>query len=221
MAIVYLEDGSGSMAGERICFAKALGMHLDMLATKELCSFRALHFAGPGVYQEFNTCFSREYYNTFLAGGTDYTAPLTRCFAWFGGILGGKLAKHVIVLLTDGDAQIAPDALKRIQEKKEQTGAKILWLWLGEQYTSPLSDLIADKIIHFRSALGTIHNLNIVSEAVRKLMTEPPPTREQELEAALHGILVGYRTSLTHMAEAITAAETLILKNKPKDFLKG
>lgn len=115
-AIIYVEDGSGSMrhgGGDKELWAKAFGLALLGVAKDEGRAFHAIHFGGVGEAELFSfpepAAFTTErmldYAETFLnAGGTDFITPLTEALA----LLEAEHAAtgHVsadIVFATDGD----------------------------------------------------------------------------------------------------------------------
>lgn len=53
-AIIYVEDGSGSMQGEREMWSKAVGLALLHFARQQNRAMHIIHFSGPGRYRHFS-----------------------------------------------------------------------------------------------------------------------------------------------------------------------
>lgn len=83
-AIIFCEDGSGSMRGEREMWAKAVMLCLLHLARQQKRSFHLLHFGGPGQVKHIEFVKPQDYSldrildaaELFFGGGTDFATPM-------------------------------------------------------------------------------------------------------------------------------------------------
>lgn len=130
-SIIMLEDGSGSMSGQRELFAKALGGGLMHLSYDQDRAFHAIHFGSHNQIAEFafpnREAFTPqrmiEFYEMFYGGGTDYVAPLSRALALLqeqhrqGGNVKGD-----IVMITDGACTVPDTWLKEFKAEQERLG---------------------------------------------------------------------------------------------------
>lgn len=113
--IIFCEDGSGSMSGERELWSKATMLCLLDLARRQKRTMHVVHFGGPGAYQlisfeqpsDFSFDRIVEAAEIFFGGGTDFETPmrvaleiLQREFATTGGV------KADVVFMTDGECWV-------------------------------------------------------------------------------------------------------------------
>lgn len=130
-SIIMLEDGSGSMSGERELFAKALGGGLAHISYDQNRAFHAIHFGSAHQMVEFpfpdRASFTPqrmiEFYETFFNGGTDFVRPLSRALEILqeqnrkaGNIKGD------IVMITDGACTVPDPWLREFKAEQERLG---------------------------------------------------------------------------------------------------
>ena len=157
-AIIFCEDGSGSMFGSPEIWAKAVGLALLYVARSQNRDFYAIHFCGPGVYKTFD--FSNktrivktvtygyggrgeekefpdvegiiDFASTSMMGGTCFETPLKVALA--------KLADQFrvtgstdgdIVFVTDGECGVNQSFLDNIAKEKERLGFRIFGMLMG------------------------------------------------------------------------------------------
>jgi uncharacterized protein with von Willebrand factor type A (vWA) domain len=168
-AIIYVEDGSGSMrfgGGEKELWAKGFGLALLGVAKDEGRAFHAIHFGGDDEAQVFSfpepAAFTTEamlaYAETFLdAGGTNFRYPL-------GLALEMLDAEHAatghtsadIILATDGDdgGNVIP-WLPEFHAERERLGFKGYGVAIGCAPNTPsLAGVCVDGVATVR-ALST------------------------------------------------------------------
>lgn len=165
--ILFVEDHSSSMAGDRTIWAKAVGLALLQIAKSQNREFTSIAFGGPGVWKEFDfnyktrTVSTVDYANhraefneldgtldfaeTFMNSGTDFMTPLSRAMnrtiAQFENE--GKI-KADIVFCTDGQAGVPDEFLKKLAEEKERTGVRIFGVLIGNEVSSEPINTICD-----------------------------------------------------------------------------
>lgn len=113
--IIFCEDGSGSMSGERELWSKATMLCLLDLARRQKRTMHVVHFGGPGAYElisfenpsDFSFDRIVEAAEIFFGGGTDFETPmrvaleiLQREFSATGGV------KADVVFMTDGECWV-------------------------------------------------------------------------------------------------------------------
>lgn len=159
--IIFCEDGSGSMGGDREVWAKAVGLALLHIARRQNREFYGIHFGSPGEYVtfDFDTSFGawvegegggyssrkkyeREYYDQidavmffaelFFGSGTDFVTPLTVAL--------DKLREQHratgavqgdIVFVTDGQCGVDNQWLEEFMAEKERLGFKVWGIVIG------------------------------------------------------------------------------------------
>lgn len=127
-AIIYIEDGSGSMAGEREMWAKAIMLALLNFAKVQKRQFHLIHFGSTGQIYELNFDKPEDFTydriidaaEIFFNGGTEYTGPMTRALNRLEDEhrRTGKVSADV-VFASDGECYVQPafmaDYLKRME----------------------------------------------------------------------------------------------------------
>jgi uncharacterized protein with von Willebrand factor type A (vWA) domain len=138
--IVFCEDGSGSMSGERTIWAKAVGLALIHLARDQHREIHIFHFSGPGSIQEF--AFTRPedftldamlaYAEGFYGGGTDYVGPMKRSLQVLGKEFSGtgKL-KSDIVFASDGECHVPPEFMEEFLKEIERMDGAVWAIMIG------------------------------------------------------------------------------------------
>ena len=120
-------DVSSSMQGEKELWAKAVGLTLMDIARRGRRLFRAVMFSsGDAALKVIDLNRERRYQpelgkviemaEYFPGGGTDFQKPLDAALALLED---RKLKRGDIVIITDGESQLAPDWLAHFQERKQ------------------------------------------------------------------------------------------------------
>lgn len=147
--IILLEDGSGSMSGEREMWSKAIGLALLKIATLQKRPFTCIHFGSVGEYIlfEFDTSHSDirmtmsydkttvhysgaqaivEFADKTLRGGTDFATPMKIALEILDEEFESKgLTESDIVFLTDGQCGVHPKFLNLFKERQAALEFKV------------------------------------------------------------------------------------------------
>lgn len=167
-SIIMLEDGSGSMSGERELFAKAFGGGLAHISYDQNRAFHAIHFGSRHQMMEFpfpdRASFTpqrmMEFYETFFGGGTDFVAPLSRALE----ILqeqhrqGGNV-KGDIVMITDGACTVPDEWLREFKVEQERLGFHVFGIRIqAYQYgyggKDTLETICDDRVVDVKDLSG-------------------------------------------------------------------
>jgi len=148
-------DVSSSMQGEKELWAKAVGLTLMDIARRGRRLFRAVMFSsGDTSLKVLDLNRERRYQpelakviemaEYFPGGGTDFQQPLDAAVALLEE---RKLKRGDIVIITDGESQVAPEWLAHLKERKETLQFSIFGV-LVDVGSSELSSLrqFADRI---------------------------------------------------------------------------
>lgn len=120
--IICCLDESGSTAGERAAWGKAVAMTLLEIAESEGRRFALIHFSDFGTiktdlfFPKQTTVEDRlRAAETFLDGGTDFCAPLNEALR----LMEEKDFENAdIVFITDGECVLPPESISRLQEEQ-------------------------------------------------------------------------------------------------------
>jgi uncharacterized protein with von Willebrand factor type A (vWA) domain len=168
--IILLEDGSGSMSGDREIWAKGIGLALLKIAMMQKRKFYAVHFGGSAEFKWFdyetdstnlklttgdnngNTTESTgmeavfSYAETFFGGGTDFVTPLSIALAKLNAEFVSKGSVEAdIVFLTDGACGVAPEFLETFKAEQERLGFRVFGISIGGHVDSEPMATICDK----------------------------------------------------------------------------
>jgi uncharacterized protein with von Willebrand factor type A (vWA) domain len=135
-AIIFIEDGSGSMKGEREMWAKAIMLALLNFAKVQKRAFHLIHFGSTGQMYEMSFekpesfTFDRiiQAAEIFFNGGTEYTGPMRKALNLLEAEhkTTGKVSAD-IVFASDGECYVQPafmeDFLKRMDAIDSTTWA--------------------------------------------------------------------------------------------------
>ncbi|MGC1341593.1 MAG: VWA domain-containing protein [Candidatus Binataceae bacterium] len=148
-------DVSSSMQGDKELWAKAVGLTLMDIARRGRRLFRAVMFSsGDTSLRVLDLNRERRYQpelakviemaEYFPGGGTDFQQPLDAAVALLEE---RKLKRGDIVIITDGESQVAPEWLAHLKERKEALQFSIFGV-LVDVGSSELSSLrqFADRI---------------------------------------------------------------------------
>lgn len=129
--IIYVEDASSTMKGQRSLWARAVGIRLLETAVEQRRGFRAIVFSGVGKFKVFDfgdagesTLDDRLAYAEFvMAGETDFQGPLTSALTFIEDEYDQLGRTHAdIVLATDGIASCTDDFYAHFDAEKERMG---------------------------------------------------------------------------------------------------
>jgi uncharacterized protein with von Willebrand factor type A (vWA) domain len=175
--IIFLEDGSGSMAGEREISAKAVGLALLQIARRQEREFYGVHFGSPNEYKTFEfvpksntvttmhrgveeTCDVIEgvlsYAETFFGGGTDYVTPISVALAKLATQFNRNQAVNGdIVMVTDDECAVSEDFLEMLKKEKERLGFRVFGVAVGScpALGGTLDQLCDGNVIHVENLL--------------------------------------------------------------------
>ena len=119
--IIFCEDGSGSMSGDREMWAKAVMLCLLDLAKTQRRTMHVIHFGSPGQFQHIgftkpeHFTFERivEAAELFFNGGTDFHTPMKEAlkileaeFVETGGV------QADVVFITDDECGVDPEFME-------------------------------------------------------------------------------------------------------------
>lgn len=130
--IILCEDGSGSMAGDRELWAKAVMLCLLDLAKRQSRTMHVVHFGGPGFIKRFDFVqpsdfsFDRvvECAEFFANGGTDFQTPMKEAL----GILQDEFAKTGgvkadVVFVTDDECYVSDEFMTEYLDEMHRMDA--------------------------------------------------------------------------------------------------
>jgi uncharacterized protein with von Willebrand factor type A (vWA) domain len=123
-------DGSGSMAGDKEIWSKAVALTLLEIARRQRRLFRFICFSSaetplftvdlnPRERHEVQEDRALDLAEYFPGGGTDFQTPLA---AALDCLRAARYRRGDVVLITDGECQVAPDWLARFRTEKERLG---------------------------------------------------------------------------------------------------
>lgn len=126
--MVVCVDVSSSMAGDKELWAKAVCLTLMDIARRQRRLFRAVLFSsGPQSLKVLDLNSERRYQpelprvielaEYFPGGGTDFQQPLDAAVEL---IAHKRLKRADIVIITDGESQVAPQWLAELRRRKEE-----------------------------------------------------------------------------------------------------
>jgi uncharacterized protein with von Willebrand factor type A (vWA) domain len=158
--IIFCEDGSGSMSGEREMWAKAVGLCLLNVAKAQNRSFYGIHFGGPRELATFDfrkpedITFDRvmEFAEIFFGGGTDFMSPLSKSvdllreeFAVKGCVNGD------IVFATDGACAVNEDWLADFKKEQARMGFRVWGVVIGGTIRDePLATICDNRVFSIK-----------------------------------------------------------------------
>jgi uncharacterized protein with von Willebrand factor type A (vWA) domain len=157
-------DGSGSMAGDKEIWSKAVALTLLEIARRQRRLFRFICFSSadtplftldlnPRERHEVQEDRALDVAEYFPGGGTDFETPLS---AAVDCLRVARYRRGDVVLITDGECRVSPDWLARFRTDKERIGFSLY---------SVLIDVGP-------SSLGTLGELSDRVTAVSKLADE-------------------------------------------------
>ena len=181
--ILIAEDGSGSMAGEREIWAKAIGLALLKIAKMQKRPFTCIHFGGIGQYIlfEFDTTkddlqltvtygSTVKYYSGIEAviefadkgmnSGTDFVTPLSvgldimeRDFQENG------MTEADFLFLTDGECAVPPNFLEEFKVRQAELGFSMYGVAVCTNPKSEPLNTICDGFVASIKELQDLENM--------------------------------------------------------------
>src|SRR3984893_2123071 len=126
--MVVCIDVSSSMEGDKELWAKAVSLTLMDIARRQRRLFRAVLFSsGPGSLKVLDLNHERRHRRAlkkvmelaeyFPGGGTDFQQPIDAAMEL---IEHKRLRRADIVIITDGESQVAPEWLAELRRRKEE-----------------------------------------------------------------------------------------------------
>ncbi|MGZ6176010.1 MAG: vWA domain-containing protein [Candidatus Binataceae bacterium] len=164
--MVVCIDVSSSMEGDKELWAKAVSLTLMDIARRQRRLFRAVLFSsGPGSLKVLDLNQERRYQpelgkvmelaEYFPGGGTDFQQPIDAAMEL---IEHKRLRRADIVIITDGESQVAPEWLAELRRRKDELQFSIFAV-LVDVGSSELSTLaqMSDRVTSVKklSAEGT------------------------------------------------------------------
>jgi uncharacterized protein with von Willebrand factor type A (vWA) domain len=152
-SIIFNEDGSGSMTGDREIWAKAVGLALLAIAKKQNRSFHGIHFGGVGQIKMFDFSDIKQtsiedvikFAETHFGGGTDFVTPLSKSLDLLREEYDktGKVSAD-IVFCTDGQAGVPANWLEAFKKEQERLNFKVYGIVIGGSHKSEPLNTICD-----------------------------------------------------------------------------
>lgn len=147
--IILLCDESGSMAGDKEIWSKAVALTLMATATTQRRAFSIIgfmsditheHSVHAGESMNLEACLAVLSHS--CAGGTDFNPPLQR-----GGEIiqdSHEFTKADLLLITDGDGNLSQEVKESINHLRKKTGLYVTCLLIGAdtnaKHLRPLAD---------------------------------------------------------------------------------
>lgn len=174
--IIFCEDGSGSMYGNREIWAKAVGLALLHVARAQKRDFYGIHFGGPMEIKTFDfdtitgTCVTEyngkvekldkidgvlNFAETFFGGGTDFMTPLAKAIDKLDvQFRANGAVKGDIVFATDGQCGVPQSFLDKLAEEKERMGFRVFGIAIGGEVDSePLNTICDGRVFRIKDLI--------------------------------------------------------------------
>lgn len=174
--IIFCEDGSGSMAGDREAWAKAVGLALLHIARAQKRPFTGIHFGSATEIRTFDFDFENgisayitdqrhgidgavsgmesvvQFAEIFFDGGTDFVTPLSEALLRLQAQHAATGAvEGDIVFVTDGQCGVPEKWMQEFLLEKERLQFRMFGIVIGGSSDSePLHTLCGGKVIELR-----------------------------------------------------------------------
>ena len=134
--IVAIVDESGSMSGDRICWAKAVVLALLAIASKQKRDLRVIH-AGASAREMLVEDYPQgkaqpgqviATARKFFGGGTSFDAPLT---AALDAINTSVYRRADIIHITDGECAVSAEVLNALDTSRRAKGWRAVGILIG------------------------------------------------------------------------------------------
>jgi uncharacterized protein with von Willebrand factor type A (vWA) domain len=148
-------DGSGSMAGDKEIWSKAVALTLLEIARRQRRLFRFICFSSadtplltldlnPRERHEVQVERALEVAEYFPGGGTDFEIPLD---AALDCLRGTRYRRGDVVLITDGECRVRPEWQAQFRTEKERLGFSLFSVLIdvGPSSTGTLAEL-SDRV---------------------------------------------------------------------------
>lgn len=155
--IIWCEDGSGSMGGDKEIWAKAVGLTLLHIAQQQKRSFFGIHFGSPGEIADFDFTDPNnidlekiiEFAELFFAGGTDFVTPLSRAVDLLREEYEAKGSVSAdIVFCTDGQCGVDSAWLEEFKKEQELLDFKVYGIVVGgDPDMEPLATICDGRVL--------------------------------------------------------------------------
>lgn len=158
--IIWCEDGSGSMSGDRELWAKAVGLVLLQIAKSQKRPFYSIMFGSVGQLKiwDFRDTSNitpdtvLDYAGTTWGGGTDFVTPLNKALEIIKGEHAEGHIKSDIVFATDGMCPVPPPWLEAWGEERANLGFTTYGVAIGcPPDSEPLNAICNNKVVGVRS----------------------------------------------------------------------
>lgn len=173
--IIFCEDGSGSMSGDREVWAKAVGLTLLQIAKAQKRSFYGIHFGGARQIKCFdfrdpkNATVDQviEFAECFFGGGTDFTTPLSKALDLMREEHSKNGAvKADIVFCTDGQCGVSDQWLQEFKKEQERMAFRVYGVIIGGGTNSePLNTICDGRVL----TVADLHRGDDIREVFRNL----------------------------------------------------
>ena len=136
--IMLMVDESGSMDGNRIVWAKAVGMALCWIAQKQKRSMILGGFSSGGQvwtkeYRDgkMTSADVEAFAKHFYCGGTDFQMALEQCIASIKGTDMPNFKKADVVFISDGDCYISDGYRNKFKAIKKEMALRVIAVGVG------------------------------------------------------------------------------------------
>jgi uncharacterized protein with von Willebrand factor type A (vWA) domain len=152
--IVYVEDNSGTMKGDRELWARATGLALLDIAIRQGRKFTAIVFAGTGQFFSYDfdpasrdTNLMLDYAGLTIHGGTEFSGPLDAAVAVLDADLAATgRSDGDIVFATDGEAAVTTEWLDGWRAAKRRLGFTCYGLNIGGEGGGTLDEICDGRV---------------------------------------------------------------------------
>lgn len=167
--IIVVVDESGSMSGDKELWSKAVTVAMAELAKSKKRHFAVIEFASERQcrtkqfeYGNIPVLELIDFATNFFSGGTSYYAPLNEALKIINDEKNFKKAD--ILFITDGEAYLDDDFIKKFNEIKEKKEFKMITVAVDFDYCSTsVTSKISDEIIRCSSFA---EDVDYVTEAI-------------------------------------------------------
>ena len=158
--IIFCEDGSGSMTGERELWAKAVSLVLLQIARSQKRPFYGIHF---GSRNEMS-CYDfrdttridpqnvMDWAEVHFGGGTDFVTPLSQALKLMQEEFAATGAtKADVVFCTDGMCSVPPEFIEMYHAEQERIGFRTYGLIIGgHPQSEPLYTICNQRVVSIK-----------------------------------------------------------------------
>lgn len=150
--IVVCVDCSGSMAGDREIYAKALTVAMARLGKIEKRPIRVVLFSSNAeVYDSPDPMKGKAWVdyladvaNRFSGGGTDFNEPLNLAMDSIESH--PDYSRADVVFITDGEANVSPAVMERLTTNKKEKGFNLYSIFVGSWAECDTLEEISDNV---------------------------------------------------------------------------